>query len=137
MLNAGAENGDVSYGDLTAVCPDGNAFAQKYWYRGSWSDGIVTYWNEITSGGLRDRNYDTDGSYDHCSLCSTVKIEAAQTKKCTFVLTWNVPNNYNYWAPLKDENGKDVTWKNYYATVFENSVASAKYVISNFCSLKE
>ena len=138
MINTACGRDDIGYGDLTLICPDKRAFAQKYWYRGSWSDGIVTYWNEINSAdGLRDRDYDTDGKYDHCALASSVSLAPSETGRCTFVLTWNIPNNYNYWAPYKDENGKDITWKNYYATVFEDSEASARYTLSALPMLRE
>jgi uncharacterized protein (DUF608 family) len=49
--------------------------------------------------------------------------------------SWFIPNNYNYWTPFKDDSEKDVTWKNYYATIFENSCESARYSIDNWNKL--
>lgn len=44
---------------------------------------------------------------------------------------------YNYWNEIKDENDKDLTLKNYYATLFENSKASASYAIEHFLEFLE
>jgi uncharacterized protein (DUF608 family) len=52
-----------------------------------------------------------------------------------FVLAWNVPNQYNYWSPYKDEAGNHVTWKNYYATQFKDSYATARYALRRFTAL--
>ena len=60
-----------------------------------------------------------------------------EKKSVRFVLSWNIPYCYNYWSPLKDENGKDIVWKNYYATLFENSFDSAKYSLENWDYLFE
>jgi uncharacterized protein (DUF608 family) len=62
-------------------------------------------------------------------------MKAKERKKIRFVLAWNAPTQYNYWSPFHDENGKDVTWKNYYATKFNDSLATAIYALSNFDDL--
>ena len=64
-------------------------------------------------------------------MCS-LSVEANKTR---FIISWNVPNAYNYWHPIKDDNGNDLKWKNYYAVLFGNSVESAKYSIKNWESL--
>ena len=55
------------------------------------------------------------------------------------MIAWNMPNNYNYWKPYKekDENGeeRDVTWKNYYATLYPNSFAVAKDALARWDAL--
>ena len=51
-------------------------------------------------------------------------------------MAWNAPVQYNYWSPYKDKWDKDITWKNYYATKFENSLATAKYALSKFDELR-
>ena len=43
-----------------------------------------------------------------------------------------MPNNYNYWEPYKDDNGNDITWKNYYAVLFKNSQHTAEYAFDNW-----
>ena len=53
------------------------------------------------------------------------------------MISWNVPNNINYWDPYKDTDGNDVTWKNYYATLFADAAASCLYSLDNWESLYE
>lgn len=130
---------DVNYGDVTAAIDAGGCSdvqLQAYWYRGGWQDGISTYWREISeSDELKDRFYETNGNGDMCSLSGTVCVAPNEKKTVRFVFSWNIPNNYFYLNSLKDENGKDVTWKNYYATIFENSLKSAEYSVKNWDSL--
>ncbi|MBO4355939.1 MAG: hypothetical protein J5850_03680 [Clostridia bacterium] len=130
---ADVDKKDKKYGDMTVSISNKNAFAQAYWYRGGWRDSITTFWNELEKGSFYDRNYDTPHRGDNCSVGANVK--AGEKPNWRFVISWNVPNAYNYWNPLKDENGKDVTWKNYYATLFRSSLESAKYSIRHFSSL--
>ena len=104
-----------------------NAVLQEYWYRGGWRDPVSTFWYEMTHGTLSNRHYKEAGKGD----CCTVGAEIAENKKTRFILSWNVPNCYNYWWRCKDENDRDVMWKNYYATRYENSCASAFHALRN------
>lgn len=131
---------DPGYGDMTLACDatEGCTY-QQYWYRGGWSDHLETYWNNFTGGDFKNRVYENAGSGDHGTLCVKLKAAAGATVKVHFVISWNRPNNYNYWSPqrVKDESGKerDVTWKNYYATIFGDSLDSARYSIANYTRL--
>ena len=137
LKNTGVPETDTGYGDLTLSAEGGDIFLQEYWYRGGWQDGLSTYNNEFGKGeGLRARHYDTDGSYDHCTVAVKNHCPKGETTRFFFLLTWNIPNNYNYWNPLKDAAGKDVTWKNWYATRWENSAASSEYALRNRDALK-
>lgn len=118
--------------DLTVATPDADVSRQQAWYRGGWSDALETYWRNFTEKTtFPARSYDTPGR-DHCTLAVRKTAKPGETVTLRFVMTWNKPNNYNYWNPLKDENGKDVTWKNYYATLFRDSKDSAAYCIADW-----
>lgn len=133
LSNAGVEKTDTEYNDITIATMGDNLFAQEYWFRGRWMDAVETFWNEFSEKiPRRSRTYSEAGEYDCCSLVNTVTAKAHSSVSVCFVLSWNAPNNYNYWSPLKDENGKDITWKNYYATLFEDSKASAEYSLKNW-----
>ena len=69
------------------------------------------------------------------TLIAEINVCPGEKKKVRFVLSWNIPNNYNYWNEYKNEDGTHKTWKNYYATVFEDSVKSAVYALENYDSL--
>ncbi len=129
----------TEYGDLTlaADAEGGEVSGQQYWYRGGWWDHLETYWRNFTvPGGFSDRVYENAGNADHATLCVRRHADPGETVRFRFVLAWNRPNCYNYWSPYKKKNDegveKDVTWKNYYASLFEDSLASAAYSVKNF-----
>ncbi len=128
---------DISYGDITITTDQENCGVQEYWYRGGWQDSIVMFWNEFSEGKLSDRHYDNAGKGDTASVYGAVNVAPKTSQSIRFVMSWNVPNCHNYWDRLKDENGKDITWKNYYATKYASSKESALYSLENFTSLLE
>lgn len=146
-LNRKVENGcflycadkrmdEIGYSDFTILTDNNDVAVQTYWYRGAWQDGITTYWDNFKQcTRMPERIYEEAGVFDHASVVTYVQLRAGEKKKIRFILAWNAPIQYNYWSPCKDENGLDVTWKNYYATQFENSYATAKYALSNFDDL--
>ena len=141
--NSFEKSDDVSYitmrdktgiNDLTIAAPY-DAQYQEYWYRGAWSDGLEIFWREFEEKtDLKPRSYGTAGKNDMCSLAVKRKADAGESESVRFVLSWNVPDCINYWKPYK-RNGKDVSWKNYYAVIFENSISSAKFALKNFTDL--
>ncbi len=138
MKNAGDAEDEAGYGDLSLSGSGGAVKSVVDWYRGSWQDGVATYWREFnTPEGLSARDYGTDGELDTCTVTVTEKIGAGMSHVFRFVLTWNIPNYYNYWDPMKDADGKDVLWKNYYATVWKDSADSNAYAAGKFTELKE
>ena len=119
--------------NMSLVTDAPGAKAQLYWYRGGWQDGIATYWREFsTQTDLRLREYETDGGNDHCALTAKITLAPGASGSVRFVMSWSIPDNFNYWSPLKDEDGKDVTWKNWYATKWQTSKESALYGITGW-----
>lgn len=139
LINAATSDVNApDYGNLSVVTDCENACVQKYWYRGGWQDGIVTFFREFeNSPRLSDRNYDSPGSNDCCSVCGTITAAPREKKKIRFVLSWYSPNRGNYWEDVRDENGRYVTWKNYYATLFSSSEEVAGYCLEKFGFLKK
>lgn len=142
-INIATDNGVTIFdhsnkdNNLTIMTDCDKVYITDYWYRGWWNsfyrDNIRTFWNEFSSGkDLCCRNYSTPGRNDVCSVSGRVTVEPGKTKTIRFVLSWSIPECYNFWSPFKDENGNDVTWKNYYATVFDSSKESAVYSIKNW-----
>lgn len=128
LYQDGIDKEDIRYGELTIATDSDEVTYQEYWYRGNWRDAVTSYWRQFGAGKpLISRSYETAGKNDVCTLCSSVTLAPGDSREVRFVLSWNVPNNYNYWDPLKDDAGRDVTWKNYYATKFSDSIASSLY----------
>ena len=133
LQNTGAAENQIGYGDLTIATDAPEATTQCYWYRGGWGNSIITYWNEFhTAKEMPERIYDKQSGYDYATLIAKINLQGQAHKKVRFLLSWNIPNNYNYWSEFKDSNGQDVSWKNYYATLFPNSEKSAQYSLKNW-----
>ncbi len=133
--NAAADRIDPAYGDLTIATDGEGVQMQTYWYRGGWRDSIVSFWNDFSSAGaLPERLYDTEGCFDHGTLLAEAEIAPKQKKCIRFILAWNVPQTYNYWYKGEEEEVRK-PWKNYYATVFEDSAHTAAYGLTNWETL--
>lgn len=131
--SADKDPSDIGYLDLCTVTDATDFTAEEYWYRGRWKDGPTVYWKNLSElERMPERSYEEYGKKDHGTLSAYVSIPAGESKRVRFVLAWNVPNQYNYWSPYKDGDGRDVTWKNYYATQFETSAQTAKYALEHF-----
>lgn len=152
LYHGGVSTEDVAYGDLTVATDSPFARTQTYWYRGAWKDALVSFWNDFHSvEPLKPREYDLTelganaasteftqgGKRDTCTVATECSVAPHEKKSVRFVLTWNIPNCYNYWDECRDENGNHKTWKNYYATLFANSTETAKYALGNWQSLYE
>ena len=136
LYSAQKDKEDIEYLDLCAMTDAEDVCVQEYWYRGMWKDGPTTYWKNLAEcKRMPVRHYDEAGKLDNGTVTASVFLNPKEKKTVRFVLAWNKPNQYNYWREYKDENGKDITWKNYYATVFENSEATARYALENFSDL--
>lgn len=137
LYNAGADESDTEYGSLTVATDCDEAVVQTYWYRGEWKDSIVSFWNEFSAETeIKDRTYAENGKNDTGTIFAQVDVRPGEKKSVRFVLSWNVPNCYNYWSGDSEE-GVRRPWKNYYAVVFENSEKSAEYSLKNWNSLYE
>lgn len=132
LKNAGCTQDNEHYGDLTLAVDKTDAIYQEYWYRGRWEDKKISFWHEFKTGELENRKYDNASDDDVCSVGSSCVLNAEQAEHFRFLVSWNMPNNYNYWDPYKDEKGNHITWKNYYATLFEDSVASCFYCLDHW-----
>ena len=130
LINGGAGEEETEYGDLTIATDCDASYTQTYWYRGSWQDSIVSFWNDFSKEKIiNERTYDKAGSFDTGTLIAEITVSPNEKKTVRFILSWNAPNNYNYWEECKNDDGTHKTWKNYYATVFENSIKTAVYCL--------
>lgn len=118
--------------NLTLTADKGEITVCDYWYRGwrnsFYKDNIRTFWNEFSKSlPIKCRNYKEIGQNDHCTVCAAINVAPNAKKSVRFVLTRSIPQCTHYWG---DKSG--YTWKNYYATIFQNSLQSAAYSVENF-----
>lgn len=132
MKHYGVDKEELAYGDLTIAVDAKDGIYQEYWYRGGWRDKVTTFWYDLTHHTLANRHYEEADKGDVCSVGASVTLAARKSKSFRFVLAWNVPNCCNYWRPHKDENGMDITWKNYYATRFADSSKTCFYGLKHW-----
>ena len=134
---AGKEDTELGYSDLCILTDNEDTIVQEYWYRGRWKDGCTTYWkNFVDLDRVPKRSYETPARGDHGMVVSYVDVPAGGKIKLRFVIAWNVPVMCNDWGPRRDESGND-TWRNYYATQFSNSFATASYALTSFDTFLE
>lgn len=129
---------DPKHGDMTLSTDGEDVSKQSYWYRDRFSDNLTIFWKDLTfPGHFKERIYreskDTSSRCKDVALLSSHKtLQPGERAKFKFVISWNFPNFVNYWNPGECECGKRSQWKNYYATIFKDSTASAGYVWDNF-----
>ena len=134
FIESKAAKDELDFCDMAITCDPTND-VQLYWYRGEWNDGISTYWHELTNcDSLTDRRYGSGNKSDHCAVMNKRELLPGESVKFRYVISWNVPNCYNYWG-REEHRSKNYAWKNYYATVFENSLQSGRYAYANWDSL--
>jgi uncharacterized protein (DUF608 family) len=141
LSSNGVEPGSPTYGDLTlatdaGLAEDTTVSWQQYWFRGVWFDSLEVYWKDMTTPGhFQNRVYSQDkaGNNNEGLLAVHVKLAAGETRTIRFVIAWSFPTCENYWKA--DEllaAGVQPTWKNYYATVWPDSKASAHYALGEW-----
>jgi uncharacterized protein (DUF608 family) len=129
---------DVGHGDLTLATDAPEVSFQEYWFRGTWFDTLGVYWRDFTSPGkLKNRFYPVEEGrgHDHATLAAHVHVPAGETATVRFVLAWSFPHVTNYWSPEPRAEGCDcppATWRNYYATLFRDSTATAAYALKHW-----
>ncbi len=139
----------IDYTELFLATDAKNSVVQESWYRGSWQDPITMFWKDFSEKErMPERSYRTDknkeensvignGNNEHGTVVSYVTIPKNGKTRVRFVLSWYVPNQYNYWSEYKNENGEHITWKNYYATQFNSAKEVASYSLKNFTEFYE
>jgi non-lysosomal glucosylceramidase len=145
LTSDGVTPGTPAYGDLTLATDAGPSQDpqkaaelswQQYWFRGVWFDSLEVYWKDFTTpGSFRNRTYPREkaGSNNEGMLGVHVRLAPGQTRRIRFVISWSFPTCENYWKREQlVAEGIDPTWKNYYATQWVDSQASAQYALENW-----
>jgi non-lysosomal glucosylceramidase len=128
---------DLSYGDL-ALSSDfgGQVTYKRAWLRGAWFDFLQDFWDDLHEDGLlTDFNYDTPSAPHHSDTGSLGLVDTLQpgaSGEYRFFITWSFPNRPHSWGKPTEK-----TIRNHYATRFENSWATAQYLVKELPRLTE
>jgi non-lysosomal glucosylceramidase len=135
---------DFEHGELAIGCLEDPATLsyQQYLYRGGWRDRVESYWQDLnTPGPFQNRVYESppSGGSDSSLLACHVTLPAKTRRQIRFVISWHVPNRKNHWRKDIDAlcaaNGVDNRWRNWYATVWPDALASCRYAMENYRQL--
>jgi len=147
LSSNGLDPDDIAYGNPTIASDADRVSYQEYWFRGSWFDNLTIYWRDLnTPGPFTNRSYAPTAARPHRVqtdlglLAAHCALSPGERRELRFCLSWSFPNNHNYWNPPAcdcadgccDSDAKPQTWRNYYATLFEDSSASAAYCLANW-----
>jgi non-lysosomal glucosylceramidase len=135
-------------GDLTIATDADEVEHTDHHYRGQWFDDLAVYWREFARPGpLPQRHYDEPRRTkhmslqpEHATLGARVTIPAGARKTVRFVISWSFPHGDIYWAFRDKPDGvipdrPTPNWKNFYATQWADSEASARDALSRWDSL--
>jgi len=139
LSSAAHKKTSTGYGDLTLATDAAVVSFQEQLYAEGpgWFDRLEVYWRDLTAGGkFKNRPYRPGHCQGEGLLAAHVRVAPRKTKPVRFVVTWNFPNCENYWDPTAAARAKKagvkLIWKNYYATFWKDSKASARYVLANW-----
>ena len=136
LFSSGDKNqNEVGYSDLCLLTDAEDTDVEAYWYRSLYffhKDHITTYWKNLSElDRMPERHYDTPGAYDHGCTVAHLTLAPGERRTVRFVLAWNVPLAVNYWT----EGRYGESFRNYYATEFSDSLATARYGMAKFDDL--
>ncbi|MGA9364262.1 MAG: GH116 family glycosyl-hydrolase [Bacteroidota bacterium] len=129
---------DIRFGSVALVTTHEDITYTTHWVRTGWWDDIQQFWDDFSDDGLLkplpDEGPTPDGRTDVGSLGLRFHLKPGETTELPFILTWHFPNRVNYWDSEPEVKGKPL--KNYYASLWPDALAVAKYVVENLSALE-
>ena len=148
LSRTGVGEDDPARGDLCvatdAAASGAEVWAQECWFRGAWFDSLEVYWREFAAPGpMPERRYSHGEAApgrvrfengDTGTLGASFDLAPGAARSVRFVISWSFPNFAKYWrsGAEREAPATPPTWKNYYATLFEDSAASARYALQHW-----
>lgn len=135
LMDVGNKEKSVNYSEMSLATDCDNTTIQKYWYRND-LDSAIKFWNEFSENCPKKvRDYSDAGENDICTVEGEITLKQGEEKVIRYVLSWNIPyayDNYIYtWYPPKEDEKFELR-KNFYATIFKDSVESSVYSLKNW-----
>ena len=135
-------------GNLTIATDAEDVDHTDHHFRGQWFDDLAVYWKEFARPGrLPHRHYDKPRLSRHMSLQpehgtlgARFTLAPRERRTVRFIISWSFPLGDIYWAKRAKPNGAipdgpTPSWKNYYATQWQDSRASATEALTRWDEL--
>jgi uncharacterized protein (DUF608 family) len=147
MTSADPDEPEAHRGDLTIATDADDVQHQDFHYRGQWFDDLTLFWKDFAKAEpLPERHYDGPRTRhmqqfpEHGTLAAKVTLAPGERTTIRFVISWSFPRGDVYWAYRNKPDGAipDRTtplWRNYYATQWTDSAASARDAFARWKSL--
>lgn len=146
-LLSGASPDALEYGQLALATDAEKVSCQEYWRRGSCSESLKDYWNDLTtSGAFVNRACETGVEAplqsDHGLLAAHFHLAPGEKHRVRFVLTWYVPNRSYTRDPQPEgklsRNGIKTKkqWRNYYARLMPSAFSFANRLLGSYAETR-
>ncbi|MBW3622840.1 MAG: hypothetical protein KY468_05455 [Armatimonadetes bacterium] len=125
------------YGTLALMTPHQDLNVATHWFRGGWFDSLHYFWDHASESGELPENRETaqagPNATDIGSIGLRTSLGPGESVTLPVVIAWHIPNFEKYWG------GGDPkpTWKNWYATQWEDALDVARYTVANLPRLEE
>ena len=138
LTSSDPDQAEADRGDVSIATDADKVQHQDFHYRGQWFDDLTIFWKDFAQfGPLPERHYDAPRTRhmqqfpEHGTLAAKVTVAPGERKTIRFVISWSFPQGDIYWAFRSKPDGqipnqKTPLWKNYYATQWADSTASAR-----------
>jgi uncharacterized protein (DUF608 family) len=144
MTSADPDVAAADRGDLTIATDASDVQHQDFHYRGQWFDDLTVFWKDFARPGpLPERHYDAPRTRhmqqfpEHGTLAAKLTLQPGERRTVRFVISWSFPHGDVYWAYRNKPDGqipneKTPLWKNFYATQWADSTASARDALTRW-----
>ena len=147
MTSAETDVAESDRGDLSISTDAEQVQHQDFHFRGQWFDDLTVFWKDFAKPGpLPERHYEGPRTRhmqqfpEHGTLAAKLTVAPGERKTVRFVISWNFPEGNVYWAHRNKPDGQipnqpTPLWRNYYATQWADSTASARVVFARWDDL--
>ncbi len=122
------------FGSLALTTSNENYNYTPYWPKSYWYAAIEEIWNSVKdSNSLPFRKRDVSNKAEAGALLISENLAPGESKIFSFYITWYFPNFEKYWRNMQFNrtDGKKITWKNYYASQFDDAFDVAVNFVNN------